>query len=329
MKGIFTQRQVLDLEHAGVEITVLPIHGERRVQYLRAAKQMLRLNFGARRFSLVHAHTGHCGIISCLQLRYPVLLSYVGYDLDAHLGDAETVRTTIERAIFQRLSLLLAGTIAKSARGARHLPPAAASRNVVIPNGVDRNHFSPLPREEARRRLKWRHDDPVVLFAADPQRPEKQFGLCEAAFGKAALHLPHLRLEVAANVSPVDMPLWYSASDVLVLTSVAEGSPNVVKEALACNLPVVSVDVGDVGEVINGSRHCHVVPAESDELAAAIASTIRALPDRSDGRSHTEWLATPNITSRILAAYREAVKRGPGPLGFVRRTRRRRPMSAR
>jgi len=321
--GVFTKRQVAGLRAAGANVSVMQIDGERRIEYLRVAKQVFALNRGPRRYGLIHAHTGHCGVLACLQFRYPVVMSYVGYDLDVHLGDAETMRTTVERFVFRWLSAFLGGTIAKSARGATHLPALGRRRNTVVPNGVDREQFRPHTRASARAALNWTHDDPVVLFAADPARWEKRFELCEAAVAEARRAIPGLRLEVASNVSPDHMPLWYSAADVLLLTSTQDHSPNVVKEALACNLPVVTVDVGDVPEVLDGSSLCHICAADSGALAEALIDVVRHLPERSDGRARTEWLAIPVITGRLFDVYARVVERGPGILGFIPRRRRR------
>jgi teichuronic acid biosynthesis glycosyltransferase TuaC len=321
--GVFTKRQIEDLRDVGVDVTVLAIDGQQRGAYIRAALRVLALNIGRRRYDIIHAHTGHCGVLACLQARYPVVLSYVGYDLDAHLGDAETLRTTVERRAFRLLSLFVARTIAKSARGARHLPrlTSVRRRNEVIPNGVDRDHFRPVPRAQARESLGWRHTDPVVLFAADPRRREKRFELCQAAWARACESFPNLRLEVAVDVSPELMPAWYSAADVLLLTSVAEGSPNVIKEALACDLPIVSVDVGDVSEVLAGVSLSYVRSADPEALAEALTEVLRSFPARSDGRAHSEWLGARPIGERVLQSYVRALQRGPGPFGLVPRRR--------
>lgn len=315
--GIFIARQVEGLRDAGVHVDVVAIDGERPGDYRRAARRMLALNRGPRRYHLIHAHTGHSGVLACLQLRYPVVMSYAGYDLDVRLGDAETLRRTVERFVFRWLSLLIAASIAKSARGARHLPPGGKQRNFVVTNGVDRDLFRPRPRADARAALGWDHDDPVVLFAADPLRWEKRFALCEAAVVVARSTVPELRLEVAAQVPPDEMALWYCAADTLLLTSTQEHSPNVVKEAMACDLPVVSVDVGDVPEVVDEAQLCRVCKPEPSVLAAGIVDVVRASPVRSDGRQKTEWLSLPAISARLLEVYLRAVERGAGPLGFL------------
>jgi glycosyltransferase involved in cell wall biosynthesis len=323
--GVFTMRQIDGLRSQGAEVTVLAIDGMDRRQYFHAAIDLIKLNRGEARYDLIHAHTGHCGLLACLQIRYPVVMSYVGYDLHVHLGDAETLRTTLERFVFRWISVLLAGTIVKSRRGMDYLPRASVRRNVVVPNGVDRELFRPRPRTEARALLGWDYEQPTVLFAADPRRWEKRFSLCEEAVARARETIPSLQLAIASDVPPAEMPLWYAAADALILTSTDEHSPNVVKEAMACDLPVVTVEVGDVREVIGGASLCYICPARAHSLAAALVHVLHALPERSNGRAVTEWLALPAISERLVATYANALHRGPGPLGFRRRRRARRP----
>jgi glycosyltransferase involved in cell wall biosynthesis len=322
---VLVARQVDSLRRAGVAVDVLTIDGFRsRANYVRALGPVARLTVERSRYDVVHAHTGHCGVVACAQLRYPVVVSYVGYDLDAASADRiggplDRARASLERAVFRRLGYVVAATITKSARSAEQLPAAARLRNTVIPGGIDRDVFTPLPRAEARRRLGRPADTPTVLFAADPARFSKRFELAQAAVDHASRSVPDLSLAVASGVAPEEMPLWMNAADVLLLTSRGEGSPNVVKEAMACDLPVVSVDVGDVAEIVAGTRHCHVCPANAVALGDAIVAVVRALPERSNGRERSEGLALDAVTKRTIEVYTRASSRGPGPLGFLRR----------
>jgi glycosyltransferase involved in cell wall biosynthesis len=240
----------------------------------------------------------------------------VGYDIDTPAEDKEGPRTQFERVVFRSLSVVLAATIAKSARGARRLPRLGRRRNSVIPNGVDRSLFRPIDRADARAQLGW-DDAPVVLFAADPTRFTKRFELAADVVELVREEFAEVRLVTTHDVEPNLMPVWMSAADVLLLTSRGEGSPNVVKEAMACDLPVVSVDVGDVREVIEGTRLCHVGSDEPTELAAAVVDALRALPARSDGRAHSAWLDDQAIAERVVEVYARARDRRPGILGFL------------
>jgi teichuronic acid biosynthesis glycosyltransferase TuaC len=117
------------------------------------------------------------------------------------------------------------------------------------------------------------------------------------------------------------MPVWMNAADVMIMSSRAEGSPNVVKEAMACDLPIVAAEVGDVAEVIGGTRHCHLHhwdPAAA-EMGESIVEVVRAIPERSNGRDRTEHLGLEAVALRLREVYDRALERGPGPLGFLHR----------
>jgi teichuronic acid biosynthesis glycosyltransferase TuaC len=122
---------------------------------------------------------------------------------------------------------------------------------------------------------------------------------------------------VGGEIPAAEMVLWMNASDALILTSRGEGSPNVVKEAMFCNLPIVTVDVGDVREIIGAARHCHICPPDPGSLAHGLTSVLRALPERSDGRERSDWIEGAIVAGRLIELYQEARRRGPGVLGFL------------
>lgn len=331
--GIFVARQMRSLPAVGVDVEVLAIAGSASPlrslpAYLRAAVRALALNFQPRRYDLIHAHTGHCGVLACLQFRYPVVLSYVGYDLDVAASAADrpdTFHSKTARRLFRSLSWVVAATIAQSRRGRSRLPERTKGRNTVIPNGVDREAFAPADRAEARRRLGEAEDTrPWVLFSSDPLRYTKRFELAEAAVEAARREVPNLELKVVAGAAPELMPVWMNAADLMIMSSREEGSPNTVKEAMACDLPIVAVRVGDVAEIINGTRHCHLHPPDPAPAAmgASIVEVVQAIPERSNGRACTDHLGLEAVALRVREVYEQAVERRPGPFGFLRRRRR-------
>jgi glycosyltransferase involved in cell wall biosynthesis len=137
--------------------------------------------------------------------------------------------------------------------------------------------FSPIPKDEARRALGLETKDYLVLFATNPKEPIKQYLLAEEAVALARTELPGIRLLLASGVPSESMPLYMNACDALLLTSAHEGSPNVVKEAVACDTPVVVVHVGDVA--------------------------VR----RMDGRSAVLDLSEHRIAERVVGVYERAV----------------------
>ena len=182
------------------------------------------------------------------------------------------------------------------------LPKDVQHRNSVIPNGVDSNHFCPTDKAQARRRLGWEADERVVLFVGDPCELRKRFALAHAAVESAKLTLSRIRLAVAHGVEPDMVPTYMNAADCLVHLSWMEGSPNVVKEALMCNLPVIATAVGDVAELLEGVEPSFVVAPDRDEVAGALVSCLRASA-RSNGRSKAKWLDADRVAQRVVGVY--------------------------
>jgi hypothetical protein len=184
------------------------------------------------------------------------------------------------------------------------LPASARAHNIVLPNGVDVELFSAMDRNIARGELGWGLNERVALFAADPRVPGKRYTLAEAAVEHAREKVPGLRLQVARGVSPDRMPLFMNAADCLLLTSSSEGSPNVVKEALMCNLPVVSTDVGDVAELLAGVLPSYICEASETALCEALVDCLTE-PRRSNGRESSTRLDARIIGESLLGIYRE------------------------
>jgi teichuronic acid biosynthesis glycosyltransferase TuaC len=136
---------------------------------------------------------------------------------------------------------------------------------------------------------------------------------------RARTLVPELRLVVLDGTAPpAEIPLYMNAADVLLVTSRTEGSPTVVQEAMACNLPVVSVDVGDVRERLEGVSASKVL-ADRDPVAlgAALAEVI-ALQQRSDGRVHASSLGIEAIAARLAEFYRQVLPRPRAAAAAVR-----------
>jgi glycosyltransferase involved in cell wall biosynthesis len=186
----------------------------------------------------------------------------------------------------------------------------------TIPCGVPLDLYQPRDRAGARARFGFEANDVVVLFPAAPANPVKDYATFEAAMAELGRMVPHrtvrtLRLE---RVPPDVVPAYYAAADVVMLTSRNEGSPMVVKEALACGRPVVSVDVGDIRTVLTGVPGCHVVARDPSKLAAAarVATESDAEEQRAARRArvHELGLDSESIVNRLLAVYRAVIARG-------------------
>ena len=304
--GIFIKRQVDSLIAAGLRCDVLFIHGYRSARaYAQAIRRLYAANWRRPPYALVHGHGGETAIPLRFYARGPVLVSYCGSDL---LGAPRADGTIpfshrLRRSLLRQHSRLLSATLTKSPQMQEVLPSALRARNVVVPNGVDMDLFAPITRDSARARLGWDQRERVVLFAADPQVERKRHWLAKAACDRATERIRSLRFHIANDVPPSEMPLLMSAADCLLLTSSIEGSPNVVKEALMCDLPVVSTEVGDARELLARAEPSWVCPDRPEALSDALVECLRD-PRRSNGREVSTRLGLDPIAERVLALYR-------------------------
>jgi glycosyltransferase involved in cell wall biosynthesis len=304
--GIFVKRQVDSLIEAGLHCDVLFVRGfESPLAYAVAAARLLRLSVGRpRRYRLVHGHGGETLLPCLLFVRGRRVISFCGDDLLGTPGadGALLPASRVKRVALRQLSRLTSATVTKSSEMDAVLPQAVRQRNIVLPNGVDRDAFRPMDRALARRELGWEIDEHVALYAADPELPRKRYPLAVAACEHARRAGVPVRLHIAHTTPPGSMPTVMNAADCLLMTSAIEGSPNVVKEAVAVGLPVVTVPVGDVREVLDDVHPSYVCEPDPQALGEAIAACIRS-GRRSDGRERSEWLDQRRIAERLLDLY--------------------------
>jgi glycosyltransferase involved in cell wall biosynthesis len=239
-----------------------------------------------------------------------MIVSIFGSDL---LGE---LLSGVARRIMSQYGVLSSRWAAKRAAGivvkSKNLL-AALPRNIdrsrvrIIPNGVDLELFKPLHRDACRKRLGWRTDRFHVLFPANGGDPVKRRDLAVASL-EACTHLGvPAEMHELQRVPHDEVPIWLNASDVVLVTSLHEGSPNIVKEALACDIPIVSVDVGDVQERIEQVQGCYLAAPVAGDLAAK----LRLVHDghrRSSGRIHVQELSLKNTALRLKTFYEEILE---------------------
>jgi teichuronic acid biosynthesis glycosyltransferase TuaC len=305
----FVVRQARFLERAGVRVRVFPFRGAKRpLNYLRAWRQVRRL-LAREHFDLVHAQFGQSALIA-FPKRRPLVVTFRGDDLLGIVGD--DCRPTRAGRILQRLSRFVArradAAIVVSEHMRERLTGAALPVH-VIPSGIDFDLFRPIPQGDARAHLGLPAGERLVLFVGDPAESRKRFALAERAVAILSGTMP-ARLLVGWNVPHEDIPYYMGAADALVFTSMQEGSPNAVKEALACNLPVVSVPVGDVALRLQGIVGCELV---SDERPEAIARALGRVLDRGQriaGRDAVRHLDEQVLAQQVIGIYRAVVRPG-------------------
>ncbi|UPV76855.1 glycosyltransferase (plasmid) [Halorussus limi] len=234
----FFDAQVAALDAAGVESTVREVPGSHSPDEPRTAAEYARFLPEVLRalddHDVVHANYGLTAPFALALARRPVVLTLWGTDL---MGEREWIR---------QLSRVSAGLADATVLPSRRMAETLGRPYTHIPFGIDTDLFRPIPRESARERVGWDDDRNVVLFPYAPERPEKDFPRAERVVEAADAEAD---LRTVTGVPHDEMPHYLNASDALLVTSRRESGPMVAKEAAACGLPVVSTDVGFVGDV--------------------------------------------------------------------------------
>ena len=293
--GTFVGEQVDSLRRLGVDVDVLFINPrEGKSSYLRGPA-WLRRQMAARPYDLIHAHYVFCGLIAATQRRLPVVLTHHGIE----------VLTGWTAPLSRWAARLAQVTIVTSPQMAERMPGEV----IVAPCGIDLDLFTPISQEEARRELGLPAARRLVLFAGE-LRSEKRIEIARAAVERLNETEGDVELVIAAGQPHERVPLFMSACDVLVLVSDYEGSPMVVKEAMACGLPIVATDVGDVSTVIGDTEGCYLCRQDVDDVTGKLRQAL-AFGRRTDGRSHVTHLSQRAIAERLVGIY-EGVLAGHG-----------------
>jgi glycosyltransferase involved in cell wall biosynthesis len=305
--GSFVKAQMESLRPLGVEFDVLFVNGrESQWNYLRGVRQVRR-QLRVKRYDLIHAHFGLSGWVARWQSRVPVVVSFMGDDI---LGrPTQRGRITFAGHFLRISGFILArlatSVIVKSRQMASKLRLPSAH---IIPNGVDLNLFRPMEQAQARNALGLDPGKKFVLFPYNPKEARKRFDLIEAAVSLARKQVPGLELLVARGLPQEQVAIYMNAADVLVMASLFEGSPNAVKEAMATNLPVITVDVGDAAELIGPTAGCYLVPREAGAMAEKIVEVCQR-GGRTNGRDWIRKLSMEAVAKQIVEVYAATLRR--------------------
>ena len=243
-------------------------------------------------YDLIHANNGKTAPFALTQIHKPIVLTLWGSDLmgsysfisrhSAKYCDEVIVRSEEMNEMLDR-------------------------ETHVIPAGVDLDIFKPMDQEKALNEVGWNPQEKHILFPASPERSVKNYPLARSVVESVNQQLEMtVELQTVTGVPHNQIPLYMNAADSLLLTSKREGSPNTVKEAMACNTPVVSTDVGDVRERLDGVDQSAVCESES-ELVDALVSILQ-LDKRSNGRKHVRDVSLERMGEQIIEVYEQALR---------------------
>lgn len=235
---------------------------------------------------VVHAHFGLSGLVACLQNKKPVITF--------HGSEAYIPYVGLLSKIAGRLSsynVFVGEKIKNRIKGHKN--------NSIVPCGINLDTFYPIDMKIAREKLNMEHEKKYILFSSSFDNPVKNSPLAFSAIGKLKMDCELLELK---NRSREEVNLLLNACNLFLLTSMSEGSPQVIKEAMACNRPIVATDVGDIREVIGNTEGCYITNFEPDDVADKIKLAI-SFDKRTNGREKIKHFDNNIIAKKIFEIY--------------------------
>jgi teichuronic acid biosynthesis glycosyltransferase TuaC len=297
-------RQAKFLKRAGVEVEVFPFRGAKKLtNYLRAWRR-LRRAYDLRNFHLVHGQFGQSGLLA-LPKRLPLVVSFRGSDILGILGPAGriTPRGRLLRGLCRLVALVADAVIIVSEAQRAHIPSRVEPH--LLPSGIDFGLIPEVEPQEARRHLGLSLDKRLVLFVG-PLSYGKGYDVARAAIELLQTRMP-VELVLGWDMSQQEILMHMRACDALLFPSRQEGSPNVVKEALACGLPIVASPVGDIPVRLRGIEGCEILANwETETVCDALERTLNR-GGRVNASEAIGELDEEAITKRLIGIYRSVL----------------------
>ncbi|WP_207511000.1 glycosyltransferase [Longitalea luteola] len=301
----FIKEQGESLKSEGIEVDYYPVHGKGLKGYIKAGFSLRKL-LKRKQYDLIHAHFTYSGWTALIGAgwRIPVVLSLMGSDANGEYKGENKVVLSSRLSSFMTwlIQPFVKAIISKSANIEKSVYLKRKSH--IIPNGVNMQKFR--PREMNGHSDHTRTDGKIkVLFLGNKNKPGKNFPLVEAAIQH--LGWQHVELISPYPVQHNDVPKYLNEADVLAFPSYMEGSPNVIKEAMACNCPIVSTDVGDVSWVFGKTKGCYLASFEPADFAEKLKEAIHfsQTKGRTKGRQRIVSLSLDmeTVAKRLRSVY--------------------------
>jgi teichuronic acid biosynthesis glycosyltransferase TuaC len=299
MPAEVVKNQADALKSEGVELEHFCIGRGGLWGYIRAIPR-LRREIKLLRPDVVHAHYSLSAFIAALSGFRPVVASIMGSETSGSLPHRLLIRLFIK--------LFWTETVVKSRAMAFQLKTDDV---YVIPNGVNIARFRPMNREEAITGTTLERRKTNIIFVSNPDRQEKNWQLAVKAV--ASLSYENIKLTAVYNVSNRDLVYYYNSASLLLLTSLREGSPNVIKEAMACNCPIVSTDVGDVRSVLGTTEGTYITSFDHKDIAEKLSDAIKfaEIKGRTNGRDRIieTGLDSKSVSEKLISIYMSVIKK--------------------
>ena len=287
----FITEQVDAIEKQGVECKYFGVDGKGIRGYLR---QIPKLKKAIRDFhpDLIHAHYGLCGLLANFQRKIPVVTTYHGSDIN----DPKVLRLSKKAIRRSRFNIFVSQ---------KNVAIACPQKDyALIPCGINLADYPVIEKSEARQLMGLDPSRKYILFAGAFDNRVKNAPLAQEAIRR----VPEAALIELKGYTRHQVATLMQACDAFLMTSFTEGSPQVIKEAMACGCPIVSVDVGDVKERTEGIPGCYIVSRDAESIAGKLKEAF-SFDGRTLGRMAIvdSGLSNDGIASRIISIYKSLV----------------------
>lgn len=303
----FIKEQGNSLKKQGVEVDFYPIIGKGLSGYLKAG-MYLRKYLKANHYDVIHAHytfSGWAAIIGAGKI--PVVLSLMGDDAYGTYTGINKVRLSsrVNTLLTWLAQPFVKVIISKSQNIENYV--YLKRKSYLVPNGINIEKFRPElkpPTEDVTNRKKQ------VLFLGNKTDARKNYSLAHAAV--VQLGVPDVELINPYPVAHDEIPKLLNAVDVLVVPSLMEGSPNLVKEAMACNCPMVVTDVGDVRWVLGNTGGSYISSFDTKDFTEKLRQALQyaSTRGRTNGAARIKELGldAETIARRVIDIYKTVLR---------------------
>ncbi len=309
--GSFVKDEVEALRRAGVDAEVYFVNG--RADKLEYAKMPFGFfsRIRRKRYDVVHVHHSFCGLVATRQSAVPVVWTFHEGEIMGGTEDALREQPIKHVAYSKRMKQFVARRVDALIIVADHLrQPLRRADALCLPAGIDIDLFAPMDTELAKRKLGLVSGKRYVLFPSVPTRVEKRYDLARRAVEIMRERWPEtsdVELIALNNVPHETVPLYMNASELVLLTSSFEASPVVIRESLACNVPVLSTDVGDARVMLGNTPGCAIVPSDPDAIAQALVTALQS-SRRVPSREAMQKYSLENTAQQLVALYQRVVE---------------------
>jgi glycosyltransferase involved in cell wall biosynthesis len=286
----FILEQASSLEKQGVIISYFTIKGKGIFGYLSNLRR-LNSKIKSGKYQVIHAHYGLSGLFAGLQRKIPVVTTFHGSDINR----PKVLQYSKIAARLSRHNIVVEESFNKLL--------GVPGKTSVIPCGIDFFQFKELDTKECRKDSGFGPDENILLFTSSFENKVKNYPLAKAATEKSK---NNPRLIELKGYSRKDILRLMNAADALLMTSFTEGSPQVVKEALACRLPVISTPVGDVPYLAKHTDGIRLVPYDAKQIADEIDNTLDN-KSRVKNISILEKYDNITISNQIINVFRNVI----------------------